>query len=364
MSEAWPVLKAALLALLVAMLIWIWAEGESLSTRTTEAIAVDFPTEPGNDLVIRPDDPQWKGVVRIRLEGPVRSVNRALTALGTSIHLAPTLEGMPTGPTRQMDLSLRRAIADLPELSPLSGVVAEVEPARVMVTAERMVTRELPIALDLPREIAIDGDPVINPDRVRIRLPETLSQTLPPDARAVAAPSDSELIKLRADGPQTILANIRPPLRGLSSGTPLVVEPQQVQVTLRLRQAIDSVTLPTVPVWFSLPPTEDGAKWNIEILDKFLTDVTVSGPSEEVQRVKAGRLAIKALIEFTTDELERAAATPSTDPAGNGSPASSPSTAPAVEFTKRATFAGTPAALTCTVADATVRVRVSRRQGQ
>jgi hypothetical protein len=97
-----------------------------------------------------------------------------------------------------------------------------------------------------------------------------------------------------------------------------------------------------VPVWYSLPPTEDGSKWIIEIQDKFLTDVAITGPGEDVQRIRAGQVAVKAMIEFASDELERAA--------NDKSP-----------ITRQASFAGLPPGLAASVGDSSVRVKVTRR---
>jgi hypothetical protein len=104
------------------------------------------------------------------------------------------------------------------------------------------------------------------------------------------------------------------------------------------------VRLPNVPVWFSLPPTEDGSKWNIEILDKFLTDVTVTGSKEGITRITKGGLVVKGLVELTTDDLEKGLAE-------KGS------------LVKQALFVGVPADLSCSVANSAVRIKVTKRVG-
>lgn len=342
MSEQWAILKAALVALVVAVLIWIWAEGESLTSRQTDAIQVTFPVEPSNDLVIRPIDPNWKGTVRIRLEGAVRVLDRAAGQLGRDIHFTPDLDAMPRAPVDRMDIDLEKVIRGLPALAGISGVVAEVEPAKVTVTVVKMVTRSLPVRVDFARPLALDGTPVTTPATVDIRLPEPVAALLPLDAQAVAAIGTTEIARIKGDGPQLVSAVVRPP-DGALLAPEVAVAPDTVSVSFRIRQSIDTVKLPTVPVWYSLPPTEDGSRWNIEILDKFLTDVVINGPSDDVQRIKSGQTAVKAMIEFTSDELERASA----DKAG---------------VTRQVSFPGLPAGLSAVVVNPTVRVKVSKRQ--
>jgi YbbR domain-containing protein len=343
-SETWSIVKAAVIALIVAMLIWIWAEGESLTRRQTDSVEVRFPADPDSDLVIRPDDPNWNGSVRITLEGSVRRVDRAINAIGNEIRLAAALEGMPTKPAVQVPLRLRDLISKLPALADAAGVVAEVSPAEVLVTVERMVTRTMPVRVELASPAPLDGQPVVTPPTVDVRLSEALAAELPADAAVVATVTEEQMARLRSEGPQTLRLSVRLPVARNGAAARVTMKPETVSAIVRLKLAIDTIKVPTVPVWFSLPPTEDGGKWNIEILDKFLTDVTVSGPSEDVQRVRSGQTAVKAMIEFTSDELERAANAPS----------------PSV-ITKQAVCAGLPPGLTCGIANAAVKVRVSRR---
>lgn len=342
MTEQWAIVKAALVALVVAVLIWIWAEGESLTSRQTDAIQVTFPVEPSNDLVVRPIDPKWKGTVRIRLEGAVRVLDRAAGQIGREIRLTPDLDGMPHAPVDRVDVDLEKVIRGLPALAGAAGAVAEVEPSKVTVTVVKMVTKSLPVRVEFARPLALDGTPVTTPATVDIRLPEPLAAALPLDAQAVATIGDAEIARIKGDGPQVVSAVVRPPDAALVVPEASVT-PDTVSVAFRIKQSIDSVKLPTVPVWYSLPPTEDGSKWNIDILDKFLTDVVINGPSEDVQRVRSGQTPVKAMIEFTSDELERASA----DKAG---------------VTRQVTFPGLPAGLSAVVANPTVRVKVTKRQ--
>lgn len=377
MSEQWAVIKAAVVALLVAALIWIWAEGESLSTRQTEPIELRLPDEPTNDLAIRADDPGWNGTIRVRLEGSVRAVDDAVDRLGKQIRLPVVLEGMPTTPVTRFPLKLRELISRMPALANSAGIVAEVTPAEILVTAERMVTRQLPVRVELATPVPLDGEPVATPPAVSVRLTEAAAVDLGPDAAVIAVVPEADLIRARAEGPLTVSLPVRRPA-GVGAGS--IVTPDAVSVSVRIKQAIDTVRLPTVPVWFSLPPTEDGAQWSIEILDKFLTDVTISGASEDVQRVRNGQIPVKAVIEFSSDELERVAAQGDRNGSGIGlAPAPGTSGAPAAgtgtggggvapgsgagTVTKQAAFSGLPPGVTASVVNGAVRVKVTRRSG-
>lgn len=341
MSEYWSAIRAALLALFVSGLIWIWAEGESLTSSTLTRVEIELPNDIAGDMVVRSETPNWTGAVQIRLEGSVREVGAAAAAIGQRVRLPAGLPSMPKATDGRKTLKLSEALGQIPELSRLQGVIAEVQPPEVSVRAVRMITRDLPVRVELAREVALDGDPVPTPSTVKVRLPEVMFSTLGETAQAVASLSDESLSRLRTDGPQSLAAPVRLP--GPLADPDLVrITPDTVLVSLRPRRAVDTTRLPTVPVWFSLPPTEDGARWSVEILDKFLADVTVTGPSDDVKRVQNGGLTIKAVVELSTEDLERGAAEKG-------------------PITKQAAFQGVPGGMTCSAANATVRVKIGRR---
>lgn len=344
MGDRLAALRAGILAFFVAALIWIWAEGESVQTRTLARVEVVLPSEASSPLVIRPQDTGWTGVVQVRLEGSVRAIEEAAGKLAQRVTLVRAPEGMPSEPGDDRIVYLREALRSLPEFQQLRGVIASVDPPQVRVRVVRMVVRDLPVRVDVSKDAPLDGDAVPAPALVRARIPEELSGLLGESAAAIAMVNEDAVARLRGDGTQNVTVPVHLP--GVASDARwaglVALAPDAVTVSLRLRRAVDSVTLPTVPVWFGLPPTEDGAKWSVEVVDKFLNDVTVTGPREEIARVKSGAAAVKGLVQLSTDELERALQ-------NRG------------ELTGQAVFVGMPAGVTATVANPAVRLRVTRR---
>jgi hypothetical protein len=271
-------------------------------------------------------------------------VEAAAGVIGASVRIPAGLEAVPKGVEEHTVINLSEAISALPEMARLRGVLAEVTPPELAVRVVHMVSRDLPVRVELAHEVSLDGDPIPTPPLVRVRLPESAAAGLDAKLQAIATIGDDSLSRLRNDGPQTVTATIRLPV-AVPDISLVAITPDTVSVSLRPRQAVDTTRLANVPVWFSLPPTEDGAKWNVEVLDKFLTDAAVTGPSEEIRRLKAGDLKIKALVELTTDDLEKGAQERS-------------------GLAKQASFIGAPPGVTCTVANATVRVKVTKRNPQ
>jgi hypothetical protein len=377
LTDIWTQAKAVGLAGALAVLVWLYAEGESLASRTV-IVNLTLPTaaaplpgpgaaalvgvsggkqpEPAGsasgdagqvsvssgEIIVQPDDPSFRGTVRIRLEGTSRSLDDALARLGTTVRLPAGTPGIPSDPGERRTLDILQALNALPELQGLGSSVADVEPRFVSVRVRRLMTREVPVRVELQREVLLDGEPAPAVAMVQVRFPESAlgllgaqESALPP---AVVTLSDAELRGIRGDGPQTVMGSVRPPtvLVGMDG---VQVAPENMSVLLRVRRKLESTRLATVPVWFSLPPTEDAARWSVEVLDKFLPEVTLSGPSDEIARIASRAVAVKALVEIGSDELERGITS------------------------KSASFTGLPAGVTATAPSTIVRVRITRRPG-
>jgi hypothetical protein len=337
-SNLWATFKSMILATIIAALIWIYAEGQSLATRSMN-VSITIVGDPGSGVVIRPEDPNFRGVARVRLEGSARTIDDAANQLGTSIRLAPGMPGVPVEPGENRSLDLRDAISSFFELSGLGSSVADIDPRVVNVRVIGLVSRELPVRVELGSEIALDGDPTAAPSTGMLRIPAEAAKLLPEGAYLTASVPASELERL-GDGPQRVSAVVRPPAALASANvSPVLITPESASVNLRVRRQADSFTVASVPVWFSLPPTEDSGKWSVEIFDKFLSDVTVSGPADGVRRVRTGDAPVKALIELTSDDLNRAITT------------------------ARASFPNLPQGLSARAANPEVRIRITERAG-
>ncbi len=296
-------LKSALLAAMIAVLVWVFAEGESISSRSVIA-TVNFASEPVGDLLIRPDDPAFHGTASVTLEGTTRTIDAAAMIVGNKFRLAPGVAGVPMTPGEARYVDLREALSSLPELRDIGSTVASVEPRRVNVHVIRLVSRELPVHVELGAAVVLDSEPVCMPATITIRVPEGMAGRIPEGATISATIADADLHQLRADVPQSVSAIVRAP-EGLAGVENVVFSAEQVSVTLRLKRTVDTIKVPTVPVWFSMPPNEDSGKWIVELQDKFITDVTLSGPSDQLQRIRSGEWPVKAMIELSSDDLAK-----------------------------------------------------------
>jgi hypothetical protein len=306
-SKLW----AAALAAMVALVVWFFAEGESVSSRTV-VVSVSFPLEPVGDLLVRPDA-GFKGVVRVTLEGTTRTIDLAAAAVGGEIQLKPGSPGVPDAPGQQ-SVDLREALGSLPKLKGLGSTLAQVEPKAVVVNVVKLATKEVPVTVELGAEIPLDVEPTCSPAVVTVRVPADKVGALSNQTPAVAVVGGAELRRILARG-NAVFANggmqivqglVRAPDASMGI-EPILISPEQVTVTLRLKRTVATLKMPTVPVWVCLPSTEDSGKWIVEVQDKVVTDVTLTGPAEELERIRSGEIAVRAVVELSGEDLAKAA---------------------------------------------------------
>lgn len=312
MTKSMPQIRAAVVAALVALVMWFFAEGEGVSTRTV-VMSVSFASEPVGDLLVVPDV-GFKGVVRVTLEGTTRTIDAAAAAVGNELQLKPGSPGVPVSPGQQ-SVDLREAIGSLPSVRGMGSTLAQIEPKAVVVNVVRLVSRELPVRAELGvggADLALDVEPTCTPSTVTLRVPAGDADRISEGAFAVAVVSGPELRRIVARGSaafanggvQVLQGLVRLPDEALGMD-PIVVTPEQVSVTLRLKRKVGVLKLPTVPVWISLPSTEDAGKWTIEVQDKVVTDVTLTGPAEELERIRSGEIEVRAMVELSSEDLAR-----------------------------------------------------------
>src|SRR6185503_14008681 len=128
-------IRTILLVTIVTLLIWVWAEGESLTTQTLNPrISFVGPTPTGSpgdeapELIVRPTTEAWRGTVRIRLEGSTIAIKAAEDALAQPVKLRPGQPGVPSdaGETKIVDLT--DALRSYPALTQTGVTVVDADP--------------------------------------------------------------------------------------------------------------------------------------------------------------------------------------------------------------------------------------------
>lgn len=298
--------KRFLVVAVVTLLIWLLAESESVRV---EKVPVDLSFKPDVDAT-RLVSVEGSSVVQttITLQGPAAGVDALAGKIRSKlISIQPGMDGVPADPGRRT-IDLREVIRGLPAVRESGVAVAGVEPQGVQVQVDNLVTRDARVKVIIPDGQLLEGVPEPSPATVRLRLPESVSSRLTEDPELIARLDPAALANL-TEGRRLILSNVPVELPESLRGLPGVrVQPQAVSVAVIVRGRTDSTLVPTVPVHIRLAPTETGL-WDIQVPpeSRQLTDVTISGPADQVQLIKSGKLIPIAYIPLSFEDLEQAA---------------------------------------------------------
>jgi hypothetical protein len=298
-------LKTFATVAVATLLIWVWAEAESVTTQEVRP-RVEFVSAPDRSVTIV--QPEWTGTVSVRLRGSTAGIDRAQRVLAAPIKLVGGSGGVPTDPG-DYTVDLVPALRAYPELRRLGVSVDETEPASVRVKVQAIRTVTLPIKpqLLLPtgQAVELDGEPTLSPPTVTLRGPAGLLDQLGPTAATSAIVDADQLARLRDDAPQTVVAKVIPPESlGGAAAESVTIEPARVSIVLRLQSRNETWSLPSVPVWIAVPPTE-GAKWSVELVDPFIKNVMVTGPKDLIRGLRQRGEVPVAYVELTSDDLEK-----------------------------------------------------------
>jgi len=298
--------RLILLVTLVALLVWVYAEGESLRADT---ITVDVELVGGSDeLFVMPEPGErWTGRVTVQLRGSTASLDRLRDRLGSPVKLTATAGELPREPgSHRVDLrdALRRD-----ETFRGAGVSMEmVEPEAVEVRVQALDHREVVVQVEAP-SVQLAGPAKSDPARVRVSIPAALAETLdePVRARAVVGALRLEQGEGLVPGQGATVPGVPVTLEpSWLAGTPgLVVEPESVDVTLTISSGRSEYTIRSMPVRVVVPGVSSG-RLAVEVPDddQFLVDVTLAGPSPAIDRLRRGvREPPMAIVVLEADRL-------------------------------------------------------------
>lgn len=311
----WQKFKTYGLVSLITVLIWTWAERESLTASTVDA-RIDVATGEKADLTTRVVEPQWKGSVRVNLRGSNASIDAASRVLSSTLRLTPGIGGVP-GTSGEHVVDLREALRDHPDLRRLGVTIAGVEPPSCRIVVEELVKRTVPLRLQAPGA-ALEGEPTFLVTSVEVQLPAAAAGRITEGTFAPAVVSTEVLSRLSDETAQVVQARISPP-ESLVGVTPVTMNPETVQVTLKLRARRETIILSEVPVYVALPPGA-GGRWTVEAETPVIRNVVASGPREAIDVLRQNPGVARAVVTLTSEDLakgiESAAAAVVGGPAG------------------------------------------------
>jgi hypothetical protein len=300
-------LGAIVITTIVAILVWVFAESESLRSREA-TVEVAFVVDAQSDRVVTAGpNPGWTGRVALTLTGPAGALERVERRLREGVRLSPGMPGVPTE-VGTRTVNLREALRGLPFVRESGVTVSRADPSEVVVEVDQIRQVEARVVIDVG-DAELDGVPEAIPPAVVLRGPARALDRIASAGRepAVTARVEPGALRNLVPGRRETLARVPlrlpPELEGVPGSR---AEPGSAEVQLTLRSRIAQVELPAVPVGVWLSASEM-ARFEVVIHpeDQFIRNVRVSGPSDLIAQVRSGELKVSATVMLGFEELER-----------------------------------------------------------
>jgi hypothetical protein len=337
-TSAKAVLRTALVASLVTVLIWLFAEGESLISRTSRA-EVAVSGEPGSDRVAWVVDGQtnWRGRVDVTLEGSTGAIDAMDEVFLRPIVIKPGMPGVPATPG-EYELSLLDVMREHPSLRGRGVSIVRCDPESVRIGVDELTRVQVPVQVLTPG-VLVEGTATSKPAQVSLRAPRAALDKADRAYLFATAEVDQARASGLAPGRNETLAQVPVRAPAWMRDNPFVtVEPAQVDVSLMIRSRTAELTIASVPVALMIAPIEVN-NWLVDVPaeDRVLKDVRLTGPSEAIEQVRRDEKRVRAVVALSFEELER------------GVPG------------KDAEITGLPAGVEARVEDRFVRLTITRR---
>ena len=291
-------IKTFLIVSALAVVVWLFAEAESLGDAEVSA-RIEFPPVNSTSLLIRsePRNP----TVRLGLRGGKAALQRATSVLEAPIRLEPG-RGIPDTDGRHViDLAdaLRRSLA----LAETRVTIEFVRPPTLEVTIESLETVTLDILPDLP-DVQTEGPIAMTPAKAEVRVPRPLAETLEEGTIVRARPAPDQAAGLLAPGPHSVVVPVQlPPALQGQLGVTLMTERTRLEFTVV--STLMTETFPSVPVQALLAPTEAN-EWSIDVepQDQILS-VDLTAPRAVMSELKSGsRVSLVAVLTLSDIDLQ------------------------------------------------------------
>lgn len=296
--------RTIVLVTVLSLLVWLLAESRTVRTETV-ILTPTLESGTGSGVLTRAAlGTDWPDNVRVSLTGSAAGLDQVIRALRGRMVMRVGIE-VPAAPGTH-DIDLREMLRSSEVFRSSGASVEEVDPARVSIEVDAVAEASVPVRVIAPEGVAFEPNaaPKPNPPAIRVIGPAKVVARLA-GAEAVVRLVAGDLAAL-TPGRASTLTGQRYELPQDPDRWATRIEPAQIDVTMTLRSRTADVTLPAMPVQIMLAPGEIG-RWQITPEPGFqdLVGVVVSGPSDQVDRLRSGELVTTAYIALSFDELER-----------------------------------------------------------
>ncbi|MAX24224.1 MAG: hypothetical protein CMJ19_06945 [Phycisphaeraceae bacterium] len=286
---------------LVAVLVWLYAEGENIKTYEMD-IPIQFVAATGQDLLIKPT----------RLEDNPRVTFQCSSA--QYVQLDQLFDGKaipiplsedPNAPDGNQQLLLKQVFTSLPIFANLSVNITEVKPAQVVVNVKKLQAVELKIAQSTEGDSLIQ-DVVIEPATATLHLPKDLLNNLTESDTITARLNKQVLDRLTLNQSHTIDGVQLLAPAGVRSED-VRIDPPSAKVTFTLTRQTKNATISSIAVRLVMP-VASMSQYDVSLVndqDKLIRSVKLTGPNDLIDDIASRKIKIWADLKLEADDLAK-----------------------------------------------------------
>lgn len=295
-------LQTSFVVTLIAVLVWLYAEGEAVSQHQIQ-LQVKFVPPPGRPLLVERDRtasndaPMLVWMTFIGSSGQRSQVEQIVSEGALEIMVTDR----PDAETPEQTVALRDALADS-RLGNLGISIVNTTPDTVSLWVEPLVTEEIGVQV-ATGDLQLAQPPTPEPVKVNITVPARLADEAQ-NLKLIADLTREDLSQYEVNTQQTLPAvPLRLPQPLQRPG--VVLERDTVAVTFTIRKQIDSVTLTAVPIHINAPPLVlEQYRIRLPEDQMVLPDVRLAGPADVIDRIRRKDVRVWAELRPSVDELD------------------------------------------------------------
>jgi len=301
----WQEIQTALAATVFTVLVWIYAEGETVKTHEL-TLDIRFDAATNQPVIIKPLQPLAWPPVPVRMRCANAQWNEVKTWESKPFVLTVTPGADPTNFEQTVNL-LERLRGD-PRFTSRGVVVEDARAPDIRLYVESTVTRALPVTISAgPLELI--GQPAADPDKVEVTVPASGAKGLD-TAKVEARLEDIEGFDATKI-PEGVPVIREAPVKLLAPGVKDErIRPARVKLTFTLRRGTEREPISAVPISVIYLSPADSARFAVQLQDQFLPDtVEVTGPRAVIERIRERirqkEIPLRAYVTLSTDDLEK-----------------------------------------------------------
>ncbi len=303
----WQEIQTALAATVFTVLVWIYAEGETIKAHDL-MLNVRFVAPPGQALVIRPVQPAVLSPVTVRVRCANAQWNEVETWQSKPFDL--TLSADDTNAQHEVTVNLLERLRRAKRFTERGVDVREVHgDSNPTLYVESTVSRTFPV-IPVIGNLDLQGQPTVDPDKVTVNVPASEASAL--DNARVEARLDAltDFFGTPLVEGQQITRDVQLVLAAPPGLKDWQIRPDHAVVSFTVRRVATKLMLTAIPVSVIYLSPADTARYAVQIQqeDRFLPELVLTGPRASLDRLR-DRISregpLHAYISLSTSDLEK-----------------------------------------------------------